>query len=61
MSGDTVCPRLTGVLRLLLLLLIDRGRLMELGGERFGRLLAEGLLDELAGIAAGRAGEALGL
>jgi hypothetical protein len=49
-----------GALRSLLLLLIGRGRLMEFGGERLRRLLAEGLFDELAGIAAGRAGEALG-
>jgi hypothetical protein len=48
-----------GGLRSLLLLLIDHGGLMKLGGERFARPPAEGLFDELAGIAAGRSGESL--
>ena len=47
--------------RTLLLRLLDGRRLVELGGKLFADPLAEGLLDEPAGIAATRSGEASGL
>lgn len=45
----------------MLLLLIDGLRLIELGGELLVGPLADGLLNESARIAVGRAGRALGL
>ena len=46
---------------LLLLMLLDGLRLMELGGKMFRKPLAQGLFDELAGLSARRTREATGL